>query len=39
MQKLQMQTQEGKNISVTAIDGNFDDAQSMLKRIFTDKES
>lgn len=38
MQKLQMQTQEGKNISVTAIDGNFDDAQSMLKQIFTDKE-
>ena len=38
MQKLQMQTQEGKNVSVTAIDGNFDDAQSMLKRIFTDKE-
>ncbi len=37
MQKLQMVTQEGKNVSVCAINGNFDDAQSALKRIFTDK--
>lgn len=36
MQKLQMVTQEGKNVSVCAINGNFDDAQSALKRIFTD---
>ncbi|RKJ78403.1 threonine synthase [Butyricicoccus sp. 1XD8-22] len=36
MQKLQMVTQEGKNVSVCAVDGNFDDAQSALKRIFTD---
>lgn len=36
MQKLQMCTQEGKNVSVCAITGNFDDAQSGVKRIFTD---
>ena len=36
MQKLQMVTQEGKNVSVCAVNGNFDDAQSALKRIFTD---
>ena len=28
MQKLQMTTQEGANVSVCAIEGNFDDAQS-----------
>ena len=38
MQKLQMDTQEGKNVSVYAIHGNFDDAQSGVKRIFTDPE-
>ena len=37
MQKLQMCTQEGNNVSVCAIEGNFDDAQSGVKRIFTDK--
>lgn len=36
MQKLQMVTQEGKNVFVCAVNGNFDDAQSALKRIFTD---
>lgn len=36
MQKLQMTTQEGKNVAVCAIEGNFDDAQSGVKRIFTD---
>ncbi|MBE6635135.1 MAG: threonine synthase [Ruminococcaceae bacterium] len=36
VQKLQMQTQEGKNVSVKAIRGNFDDAQSGVKRIFAD---
>ncbi len=36
MQKLQMCTQEGKNVAVSAISGNFDDAQSGVKRIFTD---
>ena len=37
MQKLQMCTQEGNNVSVCAIEGNFDDAQSGVKKIFTDK--
>ncbi len=39
MQKLQMVTQEGKNVSVCAVNGNFDDAQSALKRIFTDQDT
>ncbi|MBQ4100913.1 MAG: threonine synthase [Oscillospiraceae bacterium] len=38
IQKLQMQTQEGDNVSVCAIEGNFDDAQSGVKKIFTDNE-
>ena len=38
MQKLQMTTQEGANVGVCAIKGNFDDAQSGVKKIFTDKE-
>lgn len=38
MQKLQMTTQEGKNVAVCAIKGNFDDAQTGVKSIFTDKE-
>jgi len=38
IQKLQMMTQEGKNVSVCAIDGNFDDAQSGVKKIFANKE-
>ncbi len=37
MQKLQMTTQEGGNVSVCAIEGNFDDAQNGVKKIFTDK--
>ena len=36
MQKLQMITQVGKNVSVCGIEGNFDDAQSGVKKIFTD---
>ena len=35
-QKLQMATQEGDNVAVCAIEGNFDDAQTGVKRIFTD---
>lgn len=35
IQKLQMQTQKGNNVKVAAIRGNFDDAQSGVKRIFT----
>ena len=38
MQKLQMTTQEGNNVSVCAIEGNFDDAQSGVKAIFTNAE-
>ena len=37
MQKLQMVTQEGKNVAVCAIQGNFDDAQSGVKSIFTNE--
>ena len=38
MQKLQMTTQQGKNVAVCAINGNFDNAQSGVKVIFSDKE-
>ncbi len=38
VQKLQMTTQEGSNTCVVGIKGNFDDAQSAVKSIFTDKE-
>jgi threonine synthase len=38
MQKLQMQTQTGANLSVSAIRGNFDDAQSRVKEIFSSAE-
>ena len=38
MQKLQMTTQEGENVAVCAINGNFDDAQSAVKSIFTNAE-
>jgi threonine synthase len=36
VQKLQMMTQKGENVCVRAIRGNFDDAQSGVKRIFAD---
>ncbi len=35
MQKRQMATQKGDNVSVVAIEGNFDDAQTGVKQIFT----
>ena len=38
IQKLQMVTQDGGNVGVYAVDGNFDDAQNGVKKIFTDKE-
>ena len=38
VQKLQMQTQVGKNVSVYGIRGNFDDAQNGVKRIFADAQ-
>lgn len=36
IQKLQMTSQEGANVGVAAIEGNFDDAQAGVKRIFSD---
>ena len=39
MQKHQMSTQEGGNVYVCAINGNFDDAQTAVKRIFTDPDT
>ena len=36
MQKRQMNTQEGSNVTVCAIEGNFDDAQTGVKKIFSD---
>ena len=38
MQKLQMDSQKGENVHVCAIKGNFDDAQTGVKKIFTDSE-
>ena len=38
MQKLQMTTQEGNNVGVCAVYGNFDDCQTGVKSIFTNKE-
>ena len=37
IQKLQMVTQEGENTGVCAVIGNFDDAQTGVKRIFSDE--
>ncbi len=34
IQKAQMETQEGKNVSVCAVRGNFDDCQSAVKMAF-----
>lgn len=36
VQKLQMMTQDGENLAVTAIRGNFDDAQNGVKHVFSD---
>ncbi len=38
VQKMQMVTQKGANTCVAAIKGNFDDAQTAVKKIFTDNE-
>ncbi|MBQ4120066.1 MAG: threonine synthase [Clostridia bacterium] len=38
MQKLQMDSQKGDNVHVCAIKGNFDDAQTGVKKIFTDNK-
>ncbi len=36
IQQLQMVTQEGKNVGVCSVVGNFDDAQTGVKKIFSD---
>ena len=38
MQERQMRTQEGSNVSVVAVQGNFDDAQTGVKKIFADED-
>ncbi len=38
MQKRQMKTQEGENVGVCALKGNFDDCQNGVKAIFTNDE-
>ena len=37
IQRLQMSTQEGNNVAVYAVSGNFDDAQTGVKRVFGDR--
>ena len=39
MQKLQMETQEGENVYVYGIEGNFDDAQTAVKTVFIDEKT
>ncbi len=36
IQRLQMATQEGTNVAVYAVQGNFDDAQTGVKKVFGD---
>ena len=36
IQRLQMATQEGANVAVYAVQGNFDDAQTSVKKVFGD---
>ncbi|MDD4840089.1 MAG: threonine synthase [Clostridia bacterium] len=38
MQKMQMVTQEGSNVNIVGIKGNFDDAQTAVKKVFTDNK-
>ncbi len=38
IQRKQMVTQEGENVFVVAVKGNFDDAQTGVKKIFSDKK-
>jgi len=37
IQELQMNTQEGGNVGVCSVAGNFDDAQTGVKRLFSDE--
>ncbi len=38
IQRLQMATQEGSNVSVFAVNGNFDDVQTAVKKAFSSEE-
>ena len=38
MQQLQMCTQEGKNVYVVGVNGNFDDTQRAVKKLMTDRD-
>lgn len=38
IQRLQMVTQQGNNVAVYAVNGNFDDAQTGVKKVFGDKQ-
>ena len=38
IQKMQMQTSEGNNVSVVALNGDFDDCQRLVKEIYTDNK-
>ena len=38
IQRLQMITQAGENVNVAGVEGNFDDAQNGVKRIFADQD-
>ena len=38
IQELQMRTQEGDNVGVCAVVGNFDDAQTGVKKLFSDEK-
>lgn len=38
IQKMQMQTSQGNNVSVVALNGNFDDCQRLVKEIYVDEE-
>lgn len=38
IQELQMNTQEGENVGVCSVVGNFDDAQTGVKRLFSDEK-
>ncbi len=39
LQKLQMTTTEGENVHFVGLEGNFDQAQSLVKKIFSDKKA
>jgi len=38
IQRLQMATQKGDNVAVYAVNGNFDDAQTGVKKVFSDEK-